>query len=980
MHGSSVVELENAAALEPANAERWFRLGLAQLDSGLLERAESSFRRVLRLDRRHAKAGINLGTVLQFSGKGDEAESCYRDALAVAPELAQGWFNLGTNLLARGRARGAVDSLRRAVDLDPGRAAWHAVLASALAGADRAAEALDSARTAVGLDPGLAEAQEQLAACLQRLGDHGAALAACQAAIDRGLESQFIRSSLLDALSFLAQATPESVHGKHVELGKRHAGLAAVWRPDRHADPGRALRIGYLCPDFRDETIACGLQPVLAWHDRAAYASFCYSDVEAEDVVSWRLRAKDVNWVNTSFLGNDELAARIRGDRIDILVDLGGHRAGGRRIPLLAHKPAPIQAAWLGYPASTGLAAIDYRITDGRNAPAGAERHFTERLVRLPAGELCFAPDRWRSGGAPAARPSHAPIAFGSLHPPEALTPQTLALWSRVLRKVPDSVFVVAGPAGATKYLAAQLGVAGIEAGRTELVSGDARQSLVERIDVSLDAIPRARPSTTLASLWMGVPVVTLQGSTAAARNRASLLEDLGLDELVAATEDAYVDIAAALARDRPRLERLRRELRGRLEQSTLLDAQGFTRGLESAYRQMWRAYCDGRPPAPMQIDAPARVRRTPPAAAARGARAGSTPCRVVVDGVFFQDHNTGIARVWSSLLEEWVRSGFAEHLVLLDREGSAPQIAGIRRRVVARHDYGRLAQDRDMLQLACDVEKATVFVSSYYSRPVSTPCVMLAYDMIPEVFGVDLRAPEWREKADCIANARRFVAISRSTASDLAALYPAIDPGRVTVAYCGVAPLFRPCSVEEIESFRRRHRIEKPYFLLVGGRGGGYKNARAFFRALALLPDRQRLAVVWVGGAHALDAEEQAVCAGTEVHLLRVDDEELRLAYGAAVALAYPSAYEGFGMPVAEAMACGCPVITTSSASLPEVTGGAAITVAPTDVEELAGALQRVQHSALRNDLAARGIAQARQFSWARMAEAVASVLSEGE
>lgn len=286
MPSSNVVQLQQAATLEPANADRWFRLGLAQLDAGLFEGAESSFRRVLRLDPRHAKAGINLGTVLQFCGRGDEAETCYRNALAVAPELAQGWFNLGTNLLGRGRARGAVDYLRRAIDLEPGAAAWHAALATALSGADRMPEALESARVAVRLEPGLAQAQEQLAACLQKLGDHGAAFAACRAAIDLGVESQIIQSGMLDALSFLPQAAPEDVVEQHVRWGKRYAGLAASWRPDPIADPGRALRIGYLCPDFRDETIACGLQPVLAWHDRAAYALLCYSDVEAEDVVS----------------------------------------------------------------------------------------------------------------------------------------------------------------------------------------------------------------------------------------------------------------------------------------------------------------------------------------------------------------------------------------------------------------------------------------------------------------------------------------------------------------------------------------------------------------------------------------------------------------------------------------------------------------------------------------------------------------------
>lgn len=984
MHSSSLAQLERAAALEPADADSWFRLGLAQWDSGLLEGAESSFRRVLQLDPRHAKAAVNLGTLLQLGGRRDEAETCYRNALAAAPDLAQGWFNLGTNLLGRGRGRvrGAIDALRRAIDLDPGPAAWHAALASALHQAERVPEALESARTAVRMEPGLAQAQEQLIACLQRLGDPGATIAVCRSAIELGLATQFMQSSLLDALSFLPQVTPKQVLAQRLEWGRRQAAAAGAWTPHRPADPARRLRIGYLCPDFRDETIACGLQPVLAWHDRSATVLHCYSDVEAELVVDWRLRAKDVNWANTANLDDDQLAARIREDRIDILVDLGGHRAGGRRMPVLARRPAPVQVSWLGDPETSGLAAIDYRVTDWRNAPAGAEGHWTEQLVRLPAFELCFKPDRWGSGDAPATRPSQAPVVFGSTHDLEALTPQTLALWSRLLRSVPDAVLLVAAPGSAIEHLASRLSAAGIAAGRIELVArpaGDGRLSLYDRIDVNLDAIPRARPSTALQALWMGAPVVTLRGPTAAARNRASLLAELGLDELVAESEDDYVSIAAGLARDRERLARLRRELRGRLERSVLLDGEGFTRGLESAYRQMWRRFCAGQPAAPMQIAAPPPARRTWPAPGARQPHAARAPCRVVVDGVFFQYSSTGIARVWRSLLEEWVRSGFAGHLVLLDRAGSAPQIAGIRRRLVPAHSYQRFAQDREILQFACDAEQATVFVSTYYSRPLATPCVMLAYDMIPEVFGVDLSPPEWREKTDCIANARRFVAISRSTARDLSDLHPAIDPGRIAVAHCGVAALFRPSGTDEIESFRRRHGIRRPYFLLVGGRQG-YKNARTFFRAFAMLAERQRLAVVWIGGEQALDAEERALCASGDVHLLRPDDQELRLAYGGAIALVYPSAYEGFGMPVAEAMACGCPVITTASASLPEVTGDAAITIAPMDGDELAHALERVQRADVRSSLIERGLAQARKFSWARMAETVASVLREVE
>jgi glycosyltransferase involved in cell wall biosynthesis len=254
----------------------------------------------------------------------------------------------------------------------------------------------------------------------------------------------------------------------------------------------------------------------------------------------------------------------------------------------------------------------------------------------------------------------------------------------------------------------------------------------------------------------------------------------------------------------------------------------------------------------------------------------------------------------------------------------------------------------------------------------------MTAYDMIPEVFGNDLGIPMWREKGICIRQARRFVAISANTARDLCCFYPEVAPDRVTVAHCGISRLFRPATGAEIEGFRRRHGIERPYFLLVGSRAT-YKNAQAFLRAFAAFRDRARFAVVCVGGERNLEPELAALKGGSERHMLRLEDDELRLAYAGAVALAYPSVYEGFGMPVAEAMASGCPVITTRNASLPEVAGDAALYVKPIDDEAgLHEAMARVQEPALRADLIARGVARARRFSWTTMAGILAGELAK--
>lgn len=346
----------------------------------------------------------------------------------------------------------------------------------------------------------------------------------------------------------------------------------------------------------------------------------------------------------------------------------------------------------------------------------------------------------------------------------------------------------------------------------------------------------------------------------------------------------------------------------------------------------------------------------------------------IIVDGVFFQLYKTGIARVWRSLLEEWADNGFAKHIVVLDRARTAPAIAGIRYRPVPSYDYGRTDADREMLQQVCDEESAGLFISTYYTTPLSTPSVFMAYDMIPEVMGWDLNHPMWREKHYAIQYASAYMAISENTVRDLVKFFPDLSEELVTVALCGVQNNFLPASLQEINSFRTKYGISKPYFIVVGA--GGYKNTILFFQAFAQLYTRQGFEIVFTGSGSLLETEYRNYTAGSVVHMLQLSDEELSTAYSGAVALVYPSKYEGFGLPVLEAIACGCPVITCPNASIPEVAGEAAIYVNDEDVDGLANALCDVQKPNVRNSLIAAGLEQAKKFSWSKMAKTVSSAL----
>ncbi|HEX4349537.1 MAG TPA: glycosyltransferase, partial [Verrucomicrobiae bacterium] len=340
---------------------------------------------------------------------------------------------------------------------------------------------------------------------------------------------------------------------------------------------------------------------------------------------------------------------------------------------------------------------------------------------------------------------------------------------------------------------------------------------------------------------------------------------------------------------------------------------------------------------------------------------------KIIIDGVIFdlqRGKPHGISRVWHRLLEQLAKTPLANDIVLFDRDGTAPVIPGIRRRTVAAYDYQRFETDSLWLQRWCDEEKAALVISTYFTFAETTPTVIMLHDMIPELTGQNLAHPEWRAKAKAIKKAVGYFAVSQSTINDFQRLHPQLADRKTFLTPNAVGDDLRLASAEGVSAFRQKYNIRKPYFLLVGNRGL-YKNAQLFFGAFAQLPKPSQYEIVCIGGAPALEEEFQSLVPGTTCHVIRTSDEELSAAYTGAIALAYPSKYEGFGLPVLEAQKCGCPVITCRNSSLAEVAGESVIYVGESDEAAMRQALLGVQRPDLREALVSAGVKNICRYSW---------------
>jgi predicted O-linked N-acetylglucosamine transferase (SPINDLY family) len=597
--------IRRSIAVRPNTADPHNNLGETLRSLGRFDEAINCYRRAIELDSHYPQAFYNLGIALQQSGRLEEAIDSYRRATALRPGYATAWCNLGHCLEQLGRLDEALASCQASVSADPDLAAAHNNLGAILKRRGRLTDAIRSFERALAIDPQTADARNNLGQALEELGHGRQAIATFREVIRSHPEAAYAHSNLLVSMLYQPGVSEPENYAEARRWDELHAAplarLVHSHANDRAAR--RTLRVGYVSPDFHAHPVAFFLEGLLDGHRRpdAEIEVFCYATSNEVDEVTLRLQRHADAWRNIACMSDDAAAELMREDRIDVLVDLSGH-SGRHRLPLFARKPAPVQMTYLGYPATTGLNAMGYRLTDVHADPdgSGSDAFYAERLVRLPKTFVSFRPAPSPPAVATLPADANGHVTFASFHKLAKLNDDVLATWAAVLRRVPRSrVTLVAGALVepvARQRLIVVFARLGITAGRVEFLpsrSFDAYLRLHDSVDVVLDAFPWTGHTVACHAAWMGVPTVTLTGTTHRSRMVHSLLMNLGLPELIGMTTDAYVDTAVALAKDARRLRTLRSTLRDRLANSALMNHQEFAHDMEAAYRTMWQTWCD---------------------------------------------------------------------------------------------------------------------------------------------------------------------------------------------------------------------------------------------------------------------------------------------------------------------------------------------------------------------------------------------------
>lgn len=598
-HGSALTAAERAIDHEPNFLEAWYLHGILLDQFNRAQDAVKSYTRCLAIDPNFAPAHYQVGGSLIKCGRANEAVAALRRALELQPDVAMIHNGLGFAYLETGDHAAAISCFQQALCLQPSNPGLYLNMGMAQQAARAFRAAADYFRKALALSPYEPSACLGLADCLFAQNKVEEAITGLKDALEKHPTNSLLESRLLCCLNYRV-ADPIEVSQAHFKRAERHrVGKPSMTFPNL-LEPGKRLKIGYVSPDFRSHPIEFFIEPLLENHDTEDFAIYCYSDVQKPDAATAKLQSLAGHWRSIRGMSDQQVLDIVAHDGIDILVDLAGHYSGNR-LTVFAERAAPVQVSYLGYPNTTGLLSIDYRLTDVIADPFGdGDLRYAEKLFRLPNGFLCYKPTTDAPAVAPSPAKQNGYVTFASFNYPAKMSSETIHAWARVLNAVENSRLKLKHMAfhdiAMRESVLALFSVQGIAAERIIFCgySSSLAQHMAEYedVDIALDTVPYNGTTTTCDALWMGVPVISMIGNVHAGRVGASLLHQTGLaEDCLAGDEREFIAKAVRLA-DPDRLATLRAALRERMRTSSLCDGLGFARSVEVAYRNMWQAFC----------------------------------------------------------------------------------------------------------------------------------------------------------------------------------------------------------------------------------------------------------------------------------------------------------------------------------------------------------------------------------------------------
>lgn len=566
-YDEAIVNFQKALELNPNLLHAYNYLGNAFQEKKQFDKSITYYQQAIQINPTDPTAYINLGIVFQNTKQHEKAIKYFEAALQLNPNLYQAYDYMGLSLNIEGNIEKTIGSYQSSLLINPNSEMTLVNLGNLIAKQGKLDEAEKFIKRALQINP-----------------------------------NNFITNKIyLFSMLYNPKYDEQAIFSEHLRVAKKFAEPLSVFilphTNERIAF--RKLRIGYVSPNFERHPVAHFIEPVLAAHNRDYFEVFCYSNADLCDDVTERIKTITDQWKDIRIVSDEKAAEVIRRDRIDILIDLAGH-TGSSRILLFARKPAPVQVTWIGYPPTTGLSTIDYKIVDNYTDPPGTtERFYSEKLIRLPESFVCYLPDRESPevGPLPALTTGH--ITFGSFNNFKKITQQVFELWSKILNSIPGSCLILKNEIFSDKntcrYAIEMFAQRGIIENRIILQSVDLSPKHLgsyNLVDIGLDTFPFNGLTTTCEAMWMGVPVITLAGTGYAARAGVSLLSNVGLTDLIAKTSDEYISTAVNLAKDLKRLHSLREHLRDMMICSPLCNAKKFTANLEMWYHKIWETWC----------------------------------------------------------------------------------------------------------------------------------------------------------------------------------------------------------------------------------------------------------------------------------------------------------------------------------------------------------------------------------------------------